>query len=227
MKAKLFAVALGLSLTISVVAGQLRPPAPPTDVQLVTQASAPIWGVSDPSILGTCSQAVHDSYTINGGDGFRYRTWHPQVDPSGCIFGHEHGDDPRRIGYAEIASRPVMFGYIGRRMPMPDEPNGHEEPHEGFKVFVANPGEANDEDRVNRVYSRSVFHMGTGGPRRFTMPHHSADIALYHPEFGLKAYTRVMMDTGDSETICIRGREPFKTVLTLTSGCVLDSMYEI
>ncbi|MGE3509548.1 MAG: hypothetical protein AB7N65_11760, partial [Vicinamibacterales bacterium] len=47
------------------------------------------------------------------------------------------------------------------------------------------------------------------------------------PEFGLKAYTRVMMDTGDSETICIRGREPFKTVLTLTSGCVLVSMYEI
>ena len=35
-------------------------------------------------------------------------------------------------------------------------------------MFIANRGDVNDEGRVNRVYSRSVFHMGTGGPRRFT-----------------------------------------------------------
>jgi hypothetical protein len=111
---------------------------------------------------------------------------------------------------------------------MPNEPNGHEEPHEGFKVFVANPGDVNDEYRVNRVYSRSVFHMGTGGPRRFGMPHHSADIRLVHPEFGLTAFTRLMMNTGGTETICANPRgAPIKTVLTLDPSCQLDSLYEI
>ncbi len=81
-------------------------------------------------------------------------------------------------------------------IPMPGEPNGHEEPHEGFKVFIANPGDVNDEGRVNRVYSRSVFHMGTGGPKRFGMQQHSAEIRVIHPEFGLKAFTQLMMNTG-------------------------------
>ena len=105
---------------------------------------------------------------------------------------------------SEIAASPVRFGYIGRRHPMPGEPNGHEEAHEGFKVFVANPGDVNDEGRVNRVYSRSVFHMGTGGPKRFDMRHHSAEIRLVHPEFGLKAFTQLMMNTGGTARCAIR-----------------------
>ena len=110
-----------------------------------------------------------------------YRTWHPQTDPSGCVFAHEHGDNPASIENAEIAAVPPKFGYIGRRHPMPDEPNGHDEPHEGFKVFVANRGDVSDESRVNRVYSRSVFHMGSGGPKRFTMQMHSAEIRARPP----------------------------------------------
>ncbi len=188
----------------------------------------PIFGSVDPVILGTCSGAVHDAWSIDGGDGFRYRTWHPQVDPTGCIYAHEHGDNPALIQNAEIAAVPVKFGYIGRRHPMPGEPNGHDEPHEGFKVFIANPGDANDEGRVNRVFSRSVFHMGTGGPKRFTMQHHSAEIRVIHPEFGLKAFTQLMMDTGGSANVCNpRVATPTKDVVQLNSPCALTSAYEI
>jgi hypothetical protein len=113
-------------------------------------------------------------------------------------------------------------------MPTVDEPNGHEEPHEGFKVFVVNPGMVNDEGRRNRVYSRSVFHMGTGGPKRFITQHHSADIAVYHPEFGLKAYTRLMMDTGGTNAVCDpRVPAPNKDVVNLQNPCQLGSAYEI
>jgi len=187
-----------------------------------------IFGSFDVKALGTCSQAVHDKYVIKGHDGVLYRTWHPQVDPSGCVFAHEHGDDPNSIKNSEIKKEPVLFGYIGRRMPMPGMPNGHDEPHEGFKVFVANPGDVNDEGRVNRVFSRSVFHMGTGGPARFNQRFHSADIRLVHPEFGLKAFTRLMMDTGGTAAVCDpRVASPTKDVVMLQSPCALDSSYEI
>lgn len=183
--------------------------------------TAPIYGTVDASTLGTCSAAAHDRWVVDGGDGMRYRTWHPQVDPSGCIYAHEHGDDPATIGHPAIAASPVRFGYIGRRM-------DHEEPHEGFKVFIANPGDTNDEGRVNRVYSRSVFHMGSGGPRRFAMPHHSAEIRLIHPEFGLAAFTQLMMDTGGTGAVCDpRSPTPVKDVVQLGSPCMLGSAYEI
>lgn len=188
-------------------------PPPPTTL--------PIWGVVDGSVLGTCSAATHDAWTADGGDGFRYRTWHPQVDPSGCVYAHEHGDDPARSANAAISASPVRFGYVGRRM-------NHEEAHEGFKVFIANPGDVNDEGRVNRVFSRSVFHMGTGGPKRFAMPHHSAEIRLIHPEFGLAAFTQLMMDTGGTGAVCDpRSPAPVKDVIQLQSPCKLGSAYEI
>jgi hypothetical protein len=204
------------------------PPPPPAPTPPPPTTSNPIFGSVDPAILGNCSSATHDKWTIDGGDGLRYRTWHPQVDPTGCIFAHEHGDNPALIKNAEIAAVPVKFGYIGRRHPTASEPNGHDEPHEGFKVFIANPGDVSDEQRVNRVYSRSVFHMGTGGPKRFTMQHHSAEIRLIHPEFGLKAFTQLMMDTGTSHTVCNpRANTPTKDVMQLNSPCLLTSGYEI
>lgn len=195
---------------------------------LAPHPDGPIWGAVDPSILGECSEAVHDQYVVAGGDGYRYRTWHSQEDSSGCVFAHEHGDDPGLMTQAEIAEAPVRFGYIGRRHPMADEPLGHEEPHEGFKVFIALPGERNDENRVNRVWSRSVFHMGTGGPRRFTTQHHSADIRILHPEFGLTAFTQLMMDTGGVGAVCDpRVGTVSKDVMQLQSPCKLPSPYEI
>jgi hypothetical protein len=191
-----------------------------------------LWGVSDPAILGDFTAAEHDAYSLDGGDGFRYRTWHPQCVGTRC-FAHEHGDNPAIMTNAEIASQPVLFGYVGRRHPMPNEPNGHEEPHEGFKVFISNPGDVNDENRINRAWSRSVFHMGTGGPRRFTTSHHSADIRVIHPEFGLKAFTRLMMDTGGTGIVCDpRSPAPIKDVIALDfsvrcNGAKLGSSYEI
>jgi hypothetical protein len=190
----------------------------------------PIFGVVDPAILGTCSAAQHDRWVLSGGDGFRYRTWHQQIDPiAGCVYGHEHGDNPASFAAPTgVPVHPVRFGYIGRRHPSAAEPLGHEEPHEGFKVFVAKPGDVSDEGRVNRVYSRSVFHMGTGGPRRFLMPHHSGDIIVHHPEFGLTAVTRLMMNTGGLGAVCDpRTQAPVKDVMQLASPCRLNSGYEI
>jgi hypothetical protein len=195
---------------------------------LAPHPDGPIWGGVDPSILGECSATAHDVHVVAGGDGYRYRTWHPQVDPSGCVYAHEHGDDPARMTHLEIAASPVRFGYIGRRHPMDGEPAGHEEPHEGFKVFIALPDEVNDERRVNRVFSRSVFHMGTGGPRRFTTQHHSAEIRLVHPEFGLKAFTQLMMDTGGVGAVCDpRVGGAVKDVMQVDSPCQVLSGYEI
>jgi hypothetical protein len=210
--------------------------APSNELTVTVGATSPtaisgaggIFGIVDASILGTCSAAVHDKWVVDGGDGLKYRTWHPQTDPSGCVYGHEHGDNPASIQEPTIAASPVRFGYIGRRHPMPGEPNGHEEAHEGFKVFIANRGDVNDEGRVNRVYSRSVFHMGTGGPKRFNMPHHSAEIRLVHPEFGLKAFTQLMMNTGGVGAVCDpRVPAPVKDVMQLNSPCKLSSGYEI
>jgi hypothetical protein len=224
MKNALLPLLLGTCVAGTLVAAQI--PRAPTNLRF---GDGTIWGAVTPDILGTCSSAVHDRYVVSAPDGYRYRTWHPQVDPSGCIFAHEHGDNPAAIQNGEIASEPVLFGYIGRRMPMPpEEPFGHEEAHEGFKVFVANPGDRNDEGRINRVYSRSVFHMGTGGPKRFNTRFHSADIRLIHPEFGLKAFTRLMMDTGGTATVCDpRVKAPTKDVISLASPCILSSLYEI
>jgi hypothetical protein len=210
------------------VGGAQQPPPPSPPPPAPAPGGGTIFGSVDPAILGTCSSATHDSWAVNGGDGWWYRTWHPQVDPSGCVYAHEHGDNPALIGHPEIAASPVRFGYIGRRHPSASEPNGHDEPHEGFKVFIANPGDQSDENRVNRVYSRSVFHMGTGGPKRFTMQHHSAEIRLIHPDFGLKAFTQLMMDTGNSANVCNpRQSTPTKDVVQLNSPCQLTSAYEI
>lgn len=192
-----------------------QPPPPPPGTK-------PIWGVFNPETLGTCSQNVHDSYVVDVGKTHVFRTWHPRVDPSGCTYAHEHGDNPQRGDlHADIRAEQVAFGLIGWT-------HGHEEPHEGFKVFVAVPGDVNDENRRNRVFSRSVFHMGTGGAARFTTRFHSADIRVIHPEFNLKAFTKLMMDTGGANTVCDpRVPAPTKDVMRLPSPCKLNSTYEI
>jgi hypothetical protein len=63
-------------------------------------------------------------------------TWHPPRDPRyDCAFGHEHGSNPRAFRHFRRTGRPA-FGHIGAFA-------GGDEPHAGFKVFVANrDGEA-------------------------------------------------------------------------------------
>lgn len=184
-------------------------------------------GAVDPLILGNCTAARHDTY-VTTRDGIVFRTWHPQVDPTGCIYAHEHGDNPTRLTDASASLPAPAFGYILSKTP------GHPaEPHEGYKIFIENPGAVNDEDRVNRIYSRSVFHMGTGGPARVSQPHHSAEIYVRHPEFGLMAHTQLMMDTGGHGIVCDpRSPAPNKDVVAIDfvqrcGGKKLGSLYEI
>jgi hypothetical protein len=216
-------VRYALAVTSLIVAGAIA---------LAAQSgAAPIFGTVAPEVLGNCPAATHDRYVVDGGDGYRYRTWHPRVVPVDlanpsvtCAFAHEHGDNPATQTNARVRAVPIRFGYIGRRMPMPGEPNGHDEAHEGFKVFVVNAGTINDEGRTALHDSRIVVHMGTGGPKRFTMRHHSLQFTLQTSYAWLNLQT--MADTGGVGNICASPRQG-KTVISLAPGCKLDSTYEI
>jgi hypothetical protein len=213
----------------------------PTEVKAAAVAEATAAAAVAPlyssaiatEILGTCTAAVHDRYVLDGGDGYRYRTWHPQTvpvnaaDPAGakCTFGHEHGDDPAKQTLAKIKAIPVVFGYVGRRMPSAAEPNGHDEPHEGFKVFVANKGQRNNEGRTNLHDSRFILHMGTGGPKRFSTRMHTIEYAV-QTSYGAWMNIKVMGDSGGVGNICANPRQG-KTVMSLAAGCKVDSLYEI
>jgi hypothetical protein len=166
---------------------------------------------------------------VDGNDGFFYRTWHPQADPSGCAYAHEHGDDPNTMTDAWVrANWDPRFGYAARRMTSAAEPNGHVESHEGFKVFSANVGLVNDVGRVNRTASLSSFHMGTGGPKRFTVQHHSNSIAYRYQTGTPYAATHLMLDTGGVSDACDpRTDAPTKDALTLQNRCKVNSPYEI
>jgi hypothetical protein len=216
------------------------PPTPPPP-----PPAGDIFGIVDPTILGTCSAAVHDGWVVPGGDGLRYRTWHPQVDPSGCVYANEHGDNPASLGGTEgsliNAVSPVMFGYLGKRMQhLPNEPNGHEEAHEGFKVFLASRGECNNEGRCSRQWQRSVTHFGTYRPGRFNQRFHSSQLiwiheALRNPDGSpLVVLSQGMFDTGGIGVVCGARRDaPVKDVISLDArdangvACKIDSRYEI
>ena len=71
-------------------------------------------GLWDPA-LGTCSEALHESYSVVGPDGKRYPTWHPPrpTEPATgerCTFGHEHGRNPAASD---------LEGWIARRLAAP------------------------------------------------------------------------------------------------------------
>lgn len=170
----------------------------------------------DIETLGTCSQAIHDKYYVIGPDGKKYRTWHPAKDSSGCTFGHEHGDDPR----TSVANSTLpAFGYIGNLA-------GDVEPHSGFKIFVANAGTVNDEGRKAIHNTRIVFHMGTGGVKRYTESHHSLIYDMTAGDgSGRYFHIQGMADTGGIGSICANPRQG-RTVM-VTEGCNTVSPYEI
>lgn len=168
-------------------------PAQPTPTNTPVPPSIGLPPVEPGSLLGTCSAEVHDRYVVTGPNGKLYRTWHPQVDPSGCTFAHEHGDDPRTS--AADNSLPA-FGYLGELM-------GMNEAHEGFKVFVAHRGTVNDEGRTAQVDSRIVAHFGTSRQGRVMMPHHSLEYDMVSPD-GNYVHVSGMATTGDVGDICQR-----------------------
>lgn len=196
-----------------------------------------IWGLVDPDVLGDFTAAEHDAWTVDGGDGFRYRVWHPQcpVIQNGVLrcYAHEHGDDPATAGDAWVRSQwDGRFGYAARRYKHhPGEPDGHLEAHEGYKVFVANKGDTNDEGRVNRTWTLASFHMGSYRPGRFNTQHHSGSLASRHdwtgePEMRLKFH--LLLDTGGIGIVCDdRATQPVKDVIQINAPCKVQSPYEI
>jgi hypothetical protein len=185
----------GKPATVIITIDGAEPPPPPPPVDpLFDDASA-----SDPEVLGTCTQAVHDQYIVSGGDGFRYRTWHAQDDSSGCKFGHEHGENPATQQDEQIrsASAGVPFGQVVRKARLVDATHPVE-PHPGFKFVVFNVGDKNSENRTNRMSASVLVHTGTGNPRRAFLQHHSALVWTFHPEFPTVSRTSVqlMFNTG-------------------------------
>jgi hypothetical protein len=135
-----------------------------------------------------CAKWVHDRYTVVR-NGRRWPTWHPPRDPRyGCAFGHEHGSNPRAFRYFKRTGMPA-FGPIGSYV-------SSDEPHAGFKVFVAN------DDRKGLAWM-IVLHQGSGSPRRGTVRHHSLEVWLFRNEGRrLLAHTRVMADFGEAVPNC-------------------------
>jgi hypothetical protein len=162
-------------------------------------AAATAWGASAPDPIdstqprapdGTpvCAKWVHDRHTVERG-GRTWPTWHPPRDPRyGCAFGHEHGSNPRAFRYFGRTGMPP-FGPIGSYA-------GSDEPHAGFKVFVAN------EDRKGLAWMM-VLHQGSGSPRRGTVRFHSLETWLFRNRGRrLAAHTRSMADFGEAIPNC-------------------------
>lgn len=151
--------------------------APPAEVGVATALG--LWTPSGPD---TCTQAIHDSYSVVGPDGLRYPTWHPPVDPaSGCTFGHEHGRDPSgsRL-YAEVGAIP--FGYANQHLVESGFGAHRHEDHVGHKVEwendmpmrVGNTGSATFDVRCDVL---TKLHQGTHSPDAFTNNMHEV---VYH-----------------------------------------------
>lgn len=87
-----------------------------------------------PGTLDTCSQEIHDRYTVIGPDGLLYPTWHPPVDPlTGCSFGHEHGRDPRGSRLHRAVGE-IPFGYANSQLDIWDPFGRRHEDHVGHKI---------------------------------------------------------------------------------------------
>lgn len=87
---------------------------------------------------GECSNDLHARYWTYGPDGKVYPTWHPTRDPSGCSFGHEHGDDPQDSALFGESGFPP-FGYVSEVQvdSLPEHSHRHED-HVGHKILVEN-----------------------------------------------------------------------------------------
>jgi hypothetical protein len=149
-----------------------------------------------------CAEWVHDRHTVEKG-GRTWATWHPPRDPRyDCAFGHEHGSNPRAFHHFRRTGMPA-FGPIGAVA-------GSDEPHAGFKVFVAN------EDRKGNAWM-VVLHQGSGSPRRGTVRFHSLETWLFRNRGRrLAAHTRVMADFGEVVPNC-RGARRSATMRLLPS----------
>jgi hypothetical protein len=172
------AVLVTLAMVPATALGATEPPPDPIDH---TQPAAPDG-------TPVCAKWVHDRHAVQRG-GRAWATWHPPRDPRyGCAFGHEHGSNPRAFTHFGRTGMPA-FGPIGTYA-------GSDEPHAGFKVFVAN------EDRKGFAWM-VVLHQGSGSPRRGTVRFHSLETWLFRNKGRrLAAHTRAMADFGEAVPNC-------------------------
>ena len=194
---------------------QLTPMAPVPSARTAMSSPTGQNTVGENSSVNYCPQSLHDQYVTTGPDGQVYPTWHPAVDPAtGCVFGHEHGDDPSTC---KANSAPPAFGYVAQML-------GMTERHEGFKVFCLNSGDVADDGRTLQADYRGVFHMGTSGVNRYTEEFHSLVYDYVAQDgTGREAHIQGMADTGpasqDGSGCNVLGAKSFSTI-----GC--DDTYE-
>ena len=148
----------------------------------VTEETTTPFGIEPPELLGdavafgiwspggsdSCSAEVHDQYSTIGPDGYRYPTWHPPVDPSGCTFGHEHGRDPLGSDlFAEVGAIP--FGYANQHLEAGGFGAPRNEDHVGHKIEWENDVQMNPGPAFSIECDILVkLHQGTHSPDAFT-----------------------------------------------------------
>src|SRR5690348_8196075 len=140
--------------------------------------------------LPLCSQAVHDSYRVQGPDGVWYPSWHPQVDAeNNCHFDHEHGSNPALVGpvtWLYGTSLVPAYGYTATKA-------GMTEGHAGFKTYVF---------QLQGYTWMITHHFGTGSPQvaacnRF----HTFDLVIVDSSGVVKVNVHFMGDYGPAIAI--------------------------
>lgn len=159
---------------------------------LVAIATVLLWAgilTLPASAAAICSAELHDAYRVAGADGQMYPTWHPPSDPSGCSFGHEHGDDP--------SGSPALRGRAGPTFGYATVKAGAIENHVGYKVFrwdnvPFNPRYPSQEG-ANYLFT---IHMGTYGAGRLTVVNHALEVHYWQPDDGRELHASLMSEFG-------------------------------
>lgn len=129
-----------------------------TGVTASGQAFDANGGKWEPTRLGECSKAIHDTYFMVV-DGVKYHAFHPPTDPSGCPFGHEHGQD---VGFP--------FGVVDNLSLLGNMPRL--EDHVGYKGTNLPPSIFTPQGNVLPVapitcWGAILIHQGTHSPDAF------------------------------------------------------------
>jgi hypothetical protein len=195
---------LGLAATtlpalLGLAACDSHNPAGPPRVSIGPAIAFGIW---TPGANDTCTQAIHDSYSVVGPDNKTYPTWHPPIDPvTGCTFGHEHGRDPRGSHlYNEVG--PIPFGYANEQLETWDPLNPRREDHFGHKVEWENDVRLNfGSDAASSLFDircdvLAKLHQGTHSKDAFTNNLHEL---VYHVECsdGTEMHLTLLTAIGD------------------------------
>jgi hypothetical protein len=180
------------------------------------QTPSPYTGEKTPDGKDVCADWVHEQYRTPGADGKLYTTWHPQIDPvHNCVFGHEHGSDPRKFTGFSTSGMPA-FGYA--TTVSQHDHGGELEAHAGFKVYVVN------NDLRGKAWML-VLHQGTASPKRATVQHHTVEVWLIKKKNkALLAHVNLLADFGVYQANCPDVELSFPNRVLPQVGC--ESVYE-